>query len=341
MSPKSSAPTIDDVAREAGVSISTVSRVLNRNVPVSEEVASKVEAAMRALRYTPRAAARNLATLRTNTLGLLLAEIVGDFFSPLLQGVESVAAQHGYDLLISTAGRRGPQHKVPGQFGTHNADGLLVFAGSLSDDGVRDTHSLGVPMVLLHQSAPEGLNIPCVTIENKAATRAIVEHLIVKHHRRRILFLTGEPHNEDGYWREMGYREALTRHNLPVEPELIAPGHFDRRIAQATIEQLLREGVSFDAVFTGDDEAAVGVYAALRVAKLNIPQEVGVVGFDDQGLAQVLQPALTTVHAPIEQVGSEAARQLIQLIQNGSAEPLTLLPTTLVIRASCGCSDMI
>lgn len=336
---KSGGPTIDDVARQAGVSISTVSRVLNRNVPVSEEVITKVEAAMRALRYTPRAAARNLATQRTNTLGLLLAEIVGDFFSPLLSGIESIAAQHGFDLLISTAGRRGPQDQLPGPFSKHNADGLLIFAGSLTDDGVRDTHSLGVPLVLLHQSAPEGLAIPCVTIENKAATRAIVEHLIVTHHRRRILFLTGEPNNQDGYWREMGYREALMRHNLPIDMNLIAPGHFDRHIAQASIEQLLREGVNFDAVFTGDDEAAVGVYTALRNAHRNIPNDVAVVGFDDQGLAQVLQPALTTVHAPIEQVGTEAARSLIQLIQMGTVEPLTLLPTTLVIRSSCGCPE--
>src|SRR6186713_2744672 len=116
---KSTGATIDDVAREAGVSISTVSRVLNRNVPVSPEVVSRVETAMRALRYTPRAAARNLATSRTNTLGLLLAEIVGDFFSPLLSGIETVAAQSGYDLLISTAGRRGPQDVLPGPFKKH------------------------------------------------------------------------------------------------------------------------------------------------------------------------------------------------------------------------------
>src|SRR5947208_8554022 len=154
MFPKTNTPTIDDVARQAGVSISTVSRVLNRNVPVSEEVVTKVEAAMRSLRYTPRAAARNLATQRTNTLGLLLAEIVGDFFSPLLSGIEDVAAQSGFDLLISTAGRRGPRDLLPGPFNKHNADGLLIFAGSLTDEGVRDTHSLGVPMVLLHQSAP-------------------------------------------------------------------------------------------------------------------------------------------------------------------------------------------
>lgn len=339
MIPKSYAPTIDDVARKAGVSISTVSRVLNRNVPVSDEVVQRVESAMRALRYTPRAAARNLATSRTNTLGLLLAEIVGDFFSPLLRGIESVAAEHGFDLLISTAGRRGPQDVMPGPFNKHNADGLLIFSGSLTDAGVRDTHSLGVPMVLLHQSPPKGLPIPCVTIENKAAARAIVEHLVVKHQRRKILFLVGEPNNEDSRWREMGYREALQRHNLGITPALIAPGGFDRHIAQTTIEQMLRDGTEFDAVFAGDDEAAVGVYAALRAAHLTIPGDISVVGFDDQSLSQVLQPALTTVHVPIEQVGKAAANQLIQLIQKGTADALTLLPTTMVIRSSCGCPE--
>ena len=337
MASKITAPTIDDVARQAGVSISTVSRVLNRTVPVSDEIAAKVKAAMRDLRYTPRAAARTLATARTNTLGLVLAELVGDFFSPLLHGIESVAVQNGYDLLISTAGRRGPHNQIPHSFDKHNADGLLIFAGCLNDAGVRDIHSLGVPMVLLHQMPPDNLPIPCVTIENKAATRALVEHLITRHQRTRILLLTGEPGNEDGYWREMGYREALERYNLPAHAELIAPGYFDRRVAQTTLERILRERIPFDAVFAGDDEAAVGVYAALRAASVRIPEDVAVVGFDDQSLAQVLQPALTTVHVPIKQVGIQATHSLIQLLQGKQPELLTLLPTTMILRSSCGC----
>jgi len=106
MKNKNSYPTIDDVAKRAGVSISTVSRVINRNIPVSDEVAARVEAVMKELRYVPRAAARNLATRKTNTLGLLISDILGDFFAPLLAGIESVTDDNGYDLLISTAGRR-------------------------------------------------------------------------------------------------------------------------------------------------------------------------------------------------------------------------------------------
>lgn len=337
MNQKPAAPTIDDVARRAGVSISTVSRVINRNVPVSDDVVTRVEAAMKELRYIPRAAARNLATRKTNTLGLLVSDILGDFFAPLLTGIEDAATQNGYDLLISTAGRRGPHAEMPGSLGNHNTDGLLVFAGALTDAGISHAHSSGLPMVLIHQSAPAGLAIPCVTIENKAASCAIVEHQLKVHNRRRIVLLRGLQHNEDSHWREMGYREALEKHGLRFDPELVAPGDFERTVAQASVAQLLASGVAFDGIFTGDDEAAVGALQALHAAGKRVPEEVAVVGFDDQRLAAVLNPPLTTVHAPTEEVGRVAAQQLLRLIRTGQADPLTLLPTELVIRRSCGC----
>lgn len=330
--------TIDDVAREAGVSISTVSRVINRTVPVSPEIVIKVEAAMQALRYVPRAAARNLATRKTDTLGLLLTELLGDFFSPLLNGIEMAANRQGYDLLISTAGRRGPHNQLPTSLGYHNTDGLLIFAGSLTDEGLRQAEASGLPMVLIHQTPPSGVGIPCVTIENKAAARAIVEHLIEVHQRKRIVLLKGLADNEDAYWREMGYRAALDAHGLPFDPALVVPGDFERRVAQPSVTKLIEDGVPFDAIFTGDDEAAVGALAALQAAGKRVPEEVAVVGFDDQRLAEVLTPPLTTVHAPTEQVGYMAATQLIRLIQTNQADPLTLLPTEIVIRRSCGCA---
>jgi DNA-binding LacI/PurR family transcriptional regulator len=332
-----SLPTIDDVARRAGVSIATVSRVINRNAPVSDKVISKVEAAMRELKYTPRSAARNLASRRTNALGLFLSEVLNDFFAPLLTGIEKVAYDNGYDLLISTTGRRGLYAELPSSLGSHNTAGLLVFTDSLTDDGLRHAHASGMPLVLIHQTPPADLPIPCVTIENKAASRALIEHLIEVHGRRRIVWLHGKPSNEDSHWREMGYREALAKHGLPYDPALRVAGDFERTVAQASVVRLLESGVAFDAIFTGDDEAAVGALMALRAAGKRVPEDVSVVGFDDQRLADVLIPPLTTVHAPTEQVGAEAARQLIKLIQKKQADPLTLLPTELVIRRSCGC----
>jgi LacI family transcriptional regulator len=334
---KSRPSNIDDVARKAKVSISTVSRVVNGTAPVSPEIAERVEQVMRELNYVPRVAARNLATRRTNTIGVLLSDMLGDFFQPLLTGIESVARENGYEMLISMTGVTRPQDQRVRPFGLHNTDGLLIFSGSLTLDGIAQAHATGLPLVLIHQTSPEGLNIPCVTVENKAASRKIVEHLIVAHQRRRIVLLTGPDDNEDAHWRELGYREALSAQRLAVDPQLIGAGDFEREVARKTIETMLADGVSFDAIFTGDDEAAVGVMLALEARGVRVPEDVAVVGFDDQRLATILHPPLTTVRAPTEQVGREAARQLIKLIRTGRADPLTLLPTELVFRRSCGC----
>jgi len=329
--------SIDDVARKAKVSISTVSRVVNGTAPVSPEIARRVEAAMRELNYVPRVAARNLATRRTNTIGLLLSEMLGDFFQPLLTGIGAVARESGYEVLISMTGVTRPQDQRLRPFGLHNTDGLLIFSGSLTPEGIAQAHATGLPLVLIHQSPPEGLSIPCVTVESKAASRQIVEHLIVTHQRQRIVLLRGPEDNEDARWRELGYREALAAQQIEIDPQWLGAGGFERHIAQATIERMLAEGVSFDAIFAGDDEAAVGALATLEARGVRVPEDVAVVGFDDQSLAAILHPPLTTVRAPTEQVGREAARQLIKLIRTGSADPLTLLPTELVFRRSCGC----
>jgi DNA-binding LacI/PurR family transcriptional regulator len=144
--------------------------------------------------------------------------------------------------------------------------------------------------------------------------------------------------NEDSFWRESGYREALQTHDLPVDPILIADGEFERDVAQASISAMLSAGVQFDAVFSGDDEAAVGVLNALRLAGKRVPEDISVVGFDDQRLSAFLTPPLTTVRAPTEKVGYEAVQQLLKLIRTGQADPLTLLPTEMITRSSCGCS---
>jgi LacI family transcriptional regulator len=330
------AVTIHDVARKAGVSISTVSRVINRNVPVSDKVRERVLTTMRELSYQPRTAARNLATRKTNALGLLLTDIQGDFFAPLLSGIEAVTAEAGFDLLISTS-RRASRDEIPQSVGVHNTDGLLVFAGSLSEAGLRYCCSLGFPIVLIHQSPPASLDIPCVTVENKAASRRLVEHLILTHGRRRIAFLRGPEAHEDSYWREMGYRQALEEHGLLPGRELIAQGGFDRWVARASVRDLLAAEIQIDAIYAGDDEAAVGVLEALHEVGIHVPEGVSVVGFDDQRMSAYLTPALTTIRAPTEEVGRQAARQLVSLVRTGVAARLSLLPTEIVIRRSCGC----
>jgi DNA-binding LacI/PurR family transcriptional regulator len=335
---KSKHPTIRDVAEKAGVSISTVSRVLNQSARVSESKAVSVQLAIEALNFRPKAAARILARQRTNTIGLLLPIISGDFFAAMLRGIERGVLEGDYDLLIhSTYLEARPQHAFKRVLGEHNTDGLIVFSDSLDEKELRRLHEINFPVVLLHRSAPEDLPIPSVTVENKNGAKAITEHLILEHRRRRIVFLRGPEGHEDTHWREIGYRQALEQHDIPFDPALVGEGNFNDDNAQDAIDSLLMDGVHFDGVFAGDDEAASGVLRALRWAGIYVPEEVSVVGFDDSNLASHLVPQLTTVDAHIEEAGNAAAEQLVRLIRTGEAEAFTMLPTHLVIRRSCGC----
>ncbi len=213
--------TIRDVARAANVSVATVSRYINGTAPVSKQVAERLEKVMAELNYIPHATARRLATNRTYTIGLLLTDISGDFFAPLLSGVDMAVRERGYDLLISST-RESAQKVTDLPVGPHNSDGVLVFATSMGEECLRALARQGFPMVLIHRTPPAGVEMPCVTVENKAASFDIVKHLIDVHGRRRIVFLRGPQDHEDSYWREMGCRAALRAHGIPFDPARIA-----------------------------------------------------------------------------------------------------------------------
>lgn len=329
-----SRPTIADVAQQAGVSPATVSRVINQSGYVSEDTAQRVQSAIEQLNYKPYAAARLLASRRTFTIGLVLDEINGEYFPPMLRGIETMLHQAGYDLLIHSTSHA----PIPGRYavGEHNTDGLLVFANSLPDDELRRLKAVNLPVVLLHRSAPAGEDIPCVIFENKQGARRMVDHLIRDRGCRRIGFLTGQEGHEDAYWREVGYRESLAAHDIPFDPSLVREGGFNEEIAQQTVSAWIEQGFDADAIFAADDESAIGAILALQAAGLRIPEDVAVVGFDDIRLAGYINPPLTTVRAPIEAAGRKAVEMLVQLIQDGRTDPLALLPVDLVIRRSCG-----
>ena len=331
---KSRPPTIADVARHAEVSIATVSRVLNGTTPVHAEKADRVRLAMEKLQFVPRHAAQVLASKRTDTIGLVLSEISGAFFPPLLKGIEAAAYEAGYDLLIHATQKEGPTRRPLGE---HNTDGLLIFTDSLDHRELHRLHTMNFPMVLLHQTPPDSLNIPVIAVENKDGAVTLINHLIEIHGRRKIVFLKGPEGHEDSVWRERGYREALEAHEIAFQPELLAVGLFDEDTAFATMQKMLSDGIEFDAVFAGDDDSAIGAMRALKLAGLRVPQDVAVVGFDDVPVALYLSPALTTVRAPIESIGREAVGQLVRLMNGRPAEGLILMGTELVLRESCGC----
>jgi DNA-binding LacI/PurR family transcriptional regulator len=299
----------------------------------------RIRDAIQELHYVPRAAARGLASRRTDTLGLLLPEIGEAFFSTLLRGIEAEARLAGFDLLIHStihiAHASAPaSHR---SLAEHNTDGLIVFTQSIDADELARLRRINFPVVLLFQTPPDSLDIPAVLVENQPGARQLVEHLIEVHSCRRIAFLRGPSGNEDSLQREAGYRQALASHGLPLDLNLIGTGGFNQEEARAAVEGWLSQGLEFDAVFAGDDDAAAGVLSALHHAGRCIPQDVKVVGFDDSPVARYLIPPLTTLRVPIEQVGREAVSQLVYLIRGGGHQPMNIMRTELVVRESCGC----
>jgi DNA-binding LacI/PurR family transcriptional regulator len=327
--------TIHDVAAEAAVSAATVSRVLNGTANVMPETVARVRAAVTKLNFVPNSVARNLSLRRTNTLGLLFPEISGPFFSESLRGIEAVASAGGYNLLIySMSAHTNTSAIATVPVGAHNADGLLIMGDAVTDDFVRKLYASQVPLVLVYRSLPD-LPLPSVTVENKDGARRLVEHLIGLGHRR-IAFITGPQENEDTHWRARGYYEALAAHGLQADPALVVAGGFSEASGAEATRELLARGVVFSALFASDDEMAIGAMATLAAAGRRVPQDVAVVGFDDIVTARYVQPALTTVRAPTEQVGREAVRLLIAAIRGEPPPATVLLPVELVIRQSCG-----
>ena len=323
--------TIEDVAKAAGVSIATVSRVLNNTGKVADATRTRVMNAVGTLGYSPNAAARSLAARRTYTIGLTVHTIDGDYFQHMLQGAEDAASQHGYTLMLYTT-----RNVKRFQLGRHNADGAIIFADSQADRQLAEFNAMGFPVVLLHRSQPSGMQMPVVTVENKKGARMMTDHLIENCGRTRIAFLRGPDDQEDSYWREMGYRESLAAHGIAVDDTLIGRGEFVIEHARETVRGWLRDKLPIDAIFAGDDESALGAMMALQEKGVRCPADIAVTGFDDIRLAQYLNPPLTTVRAPIEAAAAEAVYQLVKLINGERAAPKTLLATELVVRESCG-----
>jgi DNA-binding LacI/PurR family transcriptional regulator len=268
----------------------------------------------------------------------LLNNLHNDFFVPLLNGVEGVVRQKEYNLIVATY-HANSRNAMPPPIGPHNTDGLLVFSDGLVDEDLANLNESGFPMVLVHRTSPSPLKIPSVTVENIEITQKLVEHLIQAHGKRRILFMRGPLYQEDSVRREVGYKSALAANGIPFDEKLVLNGEFERDIAFQVLNDFLSNGkrVAFDAVFTGDDDAAIGVMKALHLHSYRIPEDVAVIGFDDLGFAPFLNPPLTTVRAPTESVGRIAAERLFDLLENQSSNGAVILPTEIIYRRSCGC----
>jgi LacI family transcriptional regulator len=331
--------TIRDVASRAGVSVATVSRVFNDSGPVHEETRRRIREAARELRYAPNSAARSLSTRRTNTLGVLLPDLHGEFFSEIIRGIDLAAQRRHHHLIVSSSHNDRSEVEAALRAMRGRVDGLILMSPDVDAETLVAELPDALPVVLLN-CAVRDPRFDGLEIDNAGGTRAMVEHLVACGHRR-IAMIHGAPRNHDAAERRRGYRAALRAAGIEPRPEWEQAGDFTDAAGHAAAVALLRLAPRPTAILAANDAMAVGALSAVREAGLRVPEDVAVVGFDDVPIARYVQPPLTTVRVNIGELGARAAGTLLQALADGDAHRPrhVVLPTTLVVRDSCGCRD--
>ena len=327
--------TIRDVAREAQVSVATVSRVLNASGPVREETRRLIREVAGRLRYVPHGGARSLITRRTDTLGVLLPDLYGEFFSELIRGMDDAARRHGYHLLISSA--HADKHEVEAAMRAMRGrvDGVVVMSPDLDAESLLNIPTT-LPVVLLC-STPNGDAPDSLTIENCRGARGMVRHLISLGHRR-IAIIKGAVRNYDAAERLRGYRIALREAGITPTRDVEQDGGFTESGGYAAALALLDVCPRPTAIFAANDAMAIGALSALRQSGVHVPGEMAVAGFDDIPLARYMDPPLTSVRVPICDLGARAVAMLVHGVvhKNDHARQRERVSTELVVRRSCG-----
>jgi len=334
-------PTLEEVARLTGVSRSTVSRVINNHPNVRPETRERVQQAIRKSGYQPHALARSLVTNRTQIVGMVIPEAVttlftDPFFPLVLRGATEACNAHQYHLMLSLFTASADRHEMYQRVLLSGyLDGAIVASTSLDDPLFSDLLQDRIPFVSIGRHPNKRVHY--VDADNVTGARMAVEHLIRQGYRR-IATITGRLDTFHGQDRLEGYRQALQAHRIQVDESLIVEGDFAERSGRVGMQRLLPD--SPDAVFVASDMMAIGALKALRQAGWQVPHDVALVGFDDIPAASVIEPALTTVRQPIERMGSMAVDLLLSVLENSSEEEAPahriILPTELVVRASCG-----
>jgi LacI family transcriptional regulator len=334
--------TLEDVAKQAGVSRSTVSRVVNDHPNVSEVVRKRVLQVIQKTGYHPHAAARTLASQHSWTIGLVLPHSVSFFFTDpyyahLTKGIAQACNQHNYTLALFLVGTKDDEEKIfPRVSRKGLLDGVLVQSGHHGDQQIiGDLIDANMPLVVVGRPFRSD-NVSYIDIDNIKASYNAVNHLIRLGHQR-IGTITGPENSTVGLDRKAGYLKTLTERGQNIDKSLITEGDFTEAGGYSAMQRLLPARP--DAVFAASDVMALGAMRAVREAGLRIPDDVAFVGFDDLPIATLADVQLTTVRQPVIQFGIRAVELLIDQIENGINHPRhVIMDTELIVRESCGAS---
>jgi LacI family transcriptional regulator len=322
--------TIRDVARLAEVSVASASRALNGLDSVADDTREKVLKAAKLLRYVPHGGARSLSTRRTETVGLILPDLYGEFFSELIRGVDLAARERGLHLLVSSSHGDARETAQVMQSMRGRVDGLLVMSSHVDATLLAESLDPDLPLVFLNTRVG-GARRPAFQVDSRSGALDVVRHLVATG-RRRIAHVAGPADNEDARARLRGYEDALEPGMRPV----VIQGDFSEESGRRAAHALVTGSKPADAIFAANDSMAVGCLLALRETGLRVPQDVALAGFDDVPLARLVEPALTTARVDIADVGRRALGRLAESLESGVLDGAaeTVRPTLVVRRST-------
>lgn len=325
--------TLKDIARLAGVSVSTASYALNNRPEVKDETRKKILEIASKLNYKPSGIAKDLKLKKTGTIGLVLSSFSGPFYSGIINGIEEITFSNGYNLIICSS--YGGKNSTAAKFlSEKRTDGILLLASDITDEIILRSANENFPIVLMDREL-EGKYIKSVTVNNRKAAYEAVSHLVNTGYRK-IGYFSGPVISIDNLQRFEGYRNALRDNDIGFCPKWNLQGQFTRNGGHNCMLLLAANNDLPEAVFCGNDEMAIGAIEAARELGINIPEDLAIMGFDDIEPAQYIKPTLSTVRHPKYLLGSAAAHLLIQALDKNFDTGSIKLDTQLIIRESCG-----
>lgn len=328
--------TIKDVARLAGVSVATVSRVINHSPKASESSRLAVTEAMESLKYHPNANARALAQQSTETIGLVVGDVSDPFFGAMVKSVDEVAWNTGNFLLIGNGyHNEQKERQAIEQLIRHRCAALVIHAKKVPDDELTGLMKQIPGMVLINRVLP-GYERRCIALDDRYGAWLATRHLIQQGHKS-IAFICSTHPISDSTDRLQGYYDALKEHGLPCNDRLVAFGEPDEIGGETAMTELLGQGKTFSAVACYNDSMAAGALAVLSDNGVQVPEEMSLIGFDDVLVSRYVRPRLTTVRYPIVTMAQQAAALALALAHNQPLPEITnLFSPTLVRRHSVG-----
>ncbi len=330
------ATSIKDVAREAGVSIATVSRVLNDIDVVNEDTKKKVLDAIKKLGYRPNIVARSLKTQRTKTVGILVPDISSGFYPQIVRGAEDVANIYDYNVILCNSDFDSEKEKEYLRVLKEKmVDGVIYMSSSLQEETLDIINELNLMTVLVETKDKEE-SLPSVTIDNTKASKEATNYLLNKG-LSKIAFVGAKNDNMNAWGeRYVGYKEALSDKGIAIDESLVYFGGLKVKNGYEAVEYFEKDNKAYDAVICASDEIAMGVINALRERGKKVPEDVSVVGFNDNIMSSVFYPKITTIKQPSYDMGSVAMRMLIKLLNKRELdESQFVLDYALIERDSC------